>query len=328
MGARERLIVPLMDRVDAERNRGPDPKSPDSQPPTQDSPLIVIFNKRAMAARALRHSGMDEALRERKLPHEIIDTGTAEESRLAALEAAQAGHVVVAAGGDGTARHVADGVMSAGNPEAAMGHIPLGTGNDLARALGRLGHGLERAIDALQEGRVIRIDVGQVNGHEYFLNVLGIGFDAEVARRQSSRKVKIPSYFPDSVGAIFSYKPCEYRMSWPGGERVGAALMTTAMNGVFEGGGVRLAPGASLEDGRLDLYWIHPISLWKFARYVWAVRWGTHQHLPMLNYWQTDRFTVETDARLQYHLDGEYREMPGGGALEVVLHHRGLRIVV
>jgi diacylglycerol kinase (ATP) len=317
-----------MDRVDAEWTRRPDPESPDTQPPTQDSPLIVIFNKRAMAARALRHSGMDEALRERKLPHEIIDTATPEESRLTALEAAKAGHVVVAAGGDGTARHVADGVMSSENPKAAMGHIPLGTGNDLARALGRVGHGLERAIDALQEGRVIRIDIGQVNGHEYFLNVLGVGFDAEVARRQSSRKVKIPSYFPDSVGAILSYRPREYRVSWPGGERVGSALMTAAMNGIFEGGGVRLAPKASLEDGLLEMYWIQPISLWKFARYVWAVRWGTHQNLRMLQYWQTDRLNVESDGLLQYHLDGEYREMPKGGSLDVVLHHRGLRIVV
>jgi len=292
-----------------------------------DRPFVVIFNKRALAARALRRSGMEEALRERELPYEVIDTGTPEEARIAAEEAARAGCVVVAAGGDGTARDVVNGVLAADDPDAIMGHVPLGTGNDLARALGRVGHGLERALDALVERRTVPIDVGQVNG-EYFLNVIGIGFDAEVARRQADRKIKIPSYFPDAIVAAFGYQPREYRVRWPDGERVGRALLVTGMNGIYEGGGVKLAPHASLEDGLLDFYWIDPISKWQFARYVWAVRWGTHGRLSVVKYWRAERLTVECDSRLQYHLDGEYREMVSGGSLEIVVHARRLQMIV
>jgi len=296
--------------------------------PSHDEPLVVIFNKRALAALALRRSGMDEALRERGLPHVIIDAASAEESWRAAEDAARAGRIVVAAGGDGTARDVANGVLAAANPEAVMALVPLGTGNDLARSLGRIGHGLDRALDALEEGRVIRIDVGQVNGGEYFVNSLGIGFDAEVVRRRTRHRIKAPSYFPGVVSLIFSYQPQRYRVRWSDGEREGPATLVAAMNGVCEGGGVRLAPNARLEDGLLELYWIDPINLWKFARYVWAVRRGTHDGLPIVHYSRTESLTVESDAPIGYHIDGEWRQAGLGTALEVVVHRQRLPMLV
>jgi diacylglycerol kinase (ATP) len=290
--------------------------------------FVVIFNKRALAARALRHSGLAQALDERKLDYEIADTETREQARAVSRQAAEAGRIAVAAGGDGTAFDVANGILGSSNPGAVMGHVPLGTGNDLSLSMGRLSDGIERALDALAEGRAIPIDVGQVNGGEYFLNVLGVGFDAEVARRQSGRKIKLPSYFPDVVRTIFRYEPKKYSVRWPDGLKQGRALMATAMNGIYEGGGVKLAPHASLEDGLLDVYWIDPISLWQFARYVWAVRRGRHERLPLVTYLKTDRFTLWSDSPIQYHLDGEYRELAGGSSLEVALHRQALRMIV
>ncbi len=301
--------------------------SSDVRTTEKDVPFVVIFNKRALAARALRRSGMEEALRERGLPYEIVDSTTSEEARCAAEDAAKQGLIAVAAGGDGTVRDVVSGVIDSGKPDAVMGHVPLGTGNDLARCLGRVGHGIDRALDALLDRRSIPIDAGQANG-EYFLNVLGIGFDAEVARRQQDRKYKFPSYFPDVIRAFHSYRPETYHAQWEGGEHSGPALMIAAMNGIFEGGGVKLAPHASLEDGLLDYYWIDPISRLQFARYIWAVRWGTHGKLPMVRYWTSNRVTVSSDSRMQYHLDGEYREMSAGGELVIVLHAGRVNIIV
>jgi diacylglycerol kinase (ATP) len=302
-------------------------ESPTRRPSRQD-PLVVIFNRRALAALALRHSGMDEALRERGLPHEIIDTGSARESWEAAEEAARAGRIVVAAGGDGTARDVANGVLASGNPRAVMGLIPLGTGNDLSRSLGRIAHGLDRALDALTEGRVVRIDVGQVNDGEHFVNALGIGFDAEVVRRRARHRFKAPSYFPGAVRLVFGYRARRYRVHWDGGEREGPATLVAAMNGAYEGGGVHLAPEASLEDGLLELYWIDPINPWQFARYVWAVRWGTHNGLPMVHHSRSDWLTVESDAAIGYHVDGEWRELRAGTPLRLAVHRQRLPMLV
>ncbi len=299
-----------------------------SVPPSHDEPIVVIFNKRALGARALRHSGMGEALRERGLAYEIIDSVSPEDSREQAAKAARAGRVVVAAGGDGTALDVANGVLAAAHPEAAMAHVPLGTGNDLARSLGRVGHGLERALDALVEKRVIGVDVGRINDGEYYVNALGVGFDAEVVRRRRLQRFNLPSYFPDAIRTIFDYKPQTYRVDWATGAWEGRALMLAVMNGIFEGGGVRLAPHAEMEDGLFELYWIDPISLPKFARYIWAIRWGRHGKLPMVRYARAERLTVDSEAPIRYHLDGEYRELPAGTTLEIVAHRQLLRMVV
>jgi len=293
--------------------------------PQPTEPLVVIFNSRALAARALRRAGLEEALRDRNIRYELHDTGSADGSQARAEQAARAGRIVVAAGGDGTMKDVLNGVLAAERRDAVLGHIPLGTGNDIARALGRIADGFEKALDALQQMRLQEVDVGQVEDGEYFVNALGVGFDAEVARRAA--RLRIASYFPAVVGTIVAYRPQEYRVSWPDGDRHGHGLMVTAMNGSYEGGGFRLAPGASLQDGLLDVYWIDPISIWDFTRYVWAVRWGTHERLSVVHKWRTKRMTVESEGRLQYHVDGEYRERPAGSRLEIRLHPRRLRVI-
>lgn len=294
--------------------------------PEPAEPLVVVFNRRALAARALRKSGLEEALSDRGLSHEVQDTRSAEESYAVAEAAARAGRVVVAAGGDGTVKDVLNGIMAAGRPDAIMGHIPLGTGNDVGRSLGRVGESFEKALDALQEMKVRHIDVGRVDDGEYFINAIGLGFDGEVARRAA--RMGLPSYFPAVLRTIVGYDPQSYRITWPDGGWQGRALMVTAMNGSYEGGGFRLAPGARLQDGLLDVYWIDPISLWQFTRYVWAVRWGTHERLPMVHMWRLPRLSVECDGPLQYHVDGEYRERPPGARLEIELQPRRLRLII
>jgi YegS/Rv2252/BmrU family lipid kinase len=296
--------------------------------PGQEEKLVVIFNKRALGARALRRTGLEQALRERDLTYHIVETGSPTESQAAAKRAAASGYLVVAAGGDGTAREVASGVLDSGRDEAVLAHLPLGTGNDFARALGRIGWGLEQALDAIVEMNVRNIDVMRVNGREYCLNALGIGFDAEVVRRRLDQNVPLPSYFPDAVRTMFKYEPQGYHLTWTDGELVGDALMIAAMNGNCEGGGVRLAPEANVEDGLLEIYWIKPISFWQFARYVWAVRWGRHGRLSMVRHWKTDRLKVQSETCLKFHLDGEYREMAGGGTLDIEVLHNRLRMIV
>lgn len=293
--------------------------------PSPAEPFVVIFNRQALAARALRRSGLEEAFRDRDLPYEVHDTRSADESRSVAEAAARAGRVVVAAGGDGTVKDVLNGVLDSGRLDAVMGHIPLGTGNDIARALGRVGEGFEQALDALEEMNVRPLDVGRVNDGEYFMNAVGIGFDAEVARR--ANHLRVAGYFPAVVRTILTYEPQAYRLRWPGGEREGLALMVTGMNGIYEGGGFRLAPHAELQDGLLDVYWIDPISLWQFTRYVWAVRWGTHDRLQMVHKLDLPRLSVESEGRLQYHVDGEYREREAGSRLEIEVHSRRLRFI-
>ncbi len=126
---------------------------------------------------------------------------------------------------------------------------------------------------------------------------------------------------------MLTYRPQTYRVTWPDGAREGRALMLAAMNGRCEGGGFRIAPEARLNDGLLDCYWIDPISFWQFIRYVWSVRRGTHIGLPMVHRWRADWLRIESETRLQYQIDGEYRELLPGLPLEIEVHRRRLRMI-
>ncbi len=295
--------------------------------PRNRTPLGIIFNPRAFGSRALRRSGLEEGLREHRLAFEIIEANGSDAAKEAAAKVAREGAVAVAAGGDGTAQAVANGLLGSGVPDPIMGLLPLGVGNDLARSLGRLSQGLKPALEALAGNRISRIDVGRVNGSEFFLNALGVGFDAEVVRRRSLQRIRLPDYLPTVLSTILRYKPQFYRLRWPGGLFDGQTLMLTAMNGTWEGGGFKLAPKANLQDGLLDFIRIDPIGRWDFARYLMAVRWGMHSRTSKMQQWQADQLTVESDTQMQYHVDGEYREAEVGESLTIEVERQRLQLI-
>ena len=291
------------------------------------STFVVIFNPRAARARAIGRRGIERVLRDCGLEFELVETATDEQAREVARQAADAGFVVVSAGGDGSAHAVVNGVLGSRNADATAGFLPLGTGNDFARLLGRDDPSLHAAAEALARKQLCWVDVGQVNGDEFFLNGLGVGFDAEVVRRRLRQRWRTRSYLPTVARTILSYRPAAYCLSWPEGEVEGPALMVAAMNGPSEGGGFRLAPGARAASGVVDVCWIDPIGLVQFLRYVGAVRRGSHTELSIFRSWPAKRMKVESDSALQYHVDGEYRELAPGGRLEIVVHHRRLQVI-
>ena len=291
-------------------------------------PPLIIFNPRSGGGSKLGRDGLIRALQKAAIEHELVVPDEAAAVKWVARDAAWEGRPVVAAGGDGTIHHVANGVLEASREDAAMGVIPLGTGNDFARAMGRVGESVTEALRALAEPRATReIDVGRVNGDEWFVNGLGIGFDAEVVRRLKRSPTGPLGYFPTIARTLLSYQPRLYRVSWAAGEFESPGLMLAAMNGQGEGGGFRLAPDALLDDGQLDVCWIDPIGYLDFVRYVLAVRRGTHVGLPMVMAFRVAGLRVESESPLFYHLDGEYRELNEGESLEIELVPKRLRMI-
>ena len=291
------------------------------------SAFLVILNPRAGGVRRLGRPRLERTLNASGHSCELVEPASIEETAERARRGAVEGRVVVAAGGDGTIHIVANGVLSADRKDAVMGVLPLGSGNDFASSLGRPGDGIAAAITALREAKATPIDVGRVNGGEFFVNGLGIGFDAEVVRRREGRRAGVLGYFPTVASSIRSYAPRAYRIGWDSGHLEATALMLAVMNGAGEGGGFRLTPDARLDDGAFDICWIDPISLWQFARYVLAVRRGTHAALPMVKMWKAASLSVESDEPLSYHLDGEYRQLAAGTALHVELFPKRLNVI-
>jgi diacylglycerol kinase (ATP) len=179
--------------------------------------------------------------------------GHAHELSLAA--AASGADLVIGWGGDGTINEVARALVQhgdAGVPTAALGIIPGGSGNGLARELGipfDPAQAIERAVRA--KARVI--DAGQLGGHLFF-NVAGIGLDAHVAALVTTR-VHHRGLFPylkASAGDLLRYRPVEYSISVDGRTTQTSALVLAFANSQQWGFGARIAPGADLGDGLLD----------------------------------------------------------------------------
>jgi diacylglycerol kinase (ATP) len=213
----------------------------------------AILNPRAgVAARAAL-----EAMRRAPAEWEGIDlhlTQAPGDARRLAGEAAERGFdIVLAVGGDGTANEAAAGLLGSAT---ALGIVPAGSGNGLARVLG-IPLRPAAAMRALQTGIVRRIDVGLANGRP-FLNVAGAGFDALVGAafhewgRAGGRR-GLFNYFRVALPRAFNYRARTWTLE-AGSERfAGAAFIVAFVNGRQYGGAAVIAPGSRLDDGLLEI---------------------------------------------------------------------------
>lgn len=185
---------------------------------------------------------------------EITVTQHSGHARELAREAAERGDAkLLAVGGDGTANEVAWGLLGS---ETALGLVPAGSGNGLARGIG-LPADPRRALLALEHAVVRRIDVGFANDRP-FLNVAGIGFDAAVGaafheRSQAGARRGLLGYVWAGLALAFQHRVEPLTIEGTLSSLPSRALLLTVANGPQYGGGATIAPGARLDDGRLDV---------------------------------------------------------------------------
>jgi len=178
---------------------------------------------------------------------------------LAHIAGKEGAELIVAVGGDGTLREVVNGIDF---DRHIFGVIPAGTGNGFRRSLLIPGD-VETALLNMARWKPRRIDVGVVNG-DYFLNVVGVGFDAAVEKMASGKYQNLRGYF--SYLAAFleeltSFQPFESTVGYNGSQlhREDTMLIAVA-NGSYYGGRMCIAPRAVIDDGLLDLCLVGSIN--------------------------------------------------------------------
>ena len=217
-----------------------------------------------------------------------------------------------AAGGDGTAGEVVNGIMSLpSRDKVSMGIIPVGTGNDFVRNFSDKESFLD--IGAQIDSRPFAVDVLKCNDI-YALNMINIGFDCEVVCKMSElrRKPYIPSKLAYVAGLIITLvrKP-GVRMSFSvdGGESVEKyLLLSTFANGCFCGGGFHSNPNATLTCGKLDYMFINDISRMKFLTLVGSYKKGTHiceKTAKIIDNGHSDTCKIVFDKKTNVSIDGE-----------------------
>ena len=230
-----------------------------------------------------------------------------------AKQAAEDGYdLVIAAGGDGTAHEVVNGLMlveSAKRPR--MGTIPLGSGNDFAHGIG-MKDSPHEALRQIFTGNPKMIDIGVVEddrGRKEFIdNTIGIGFDATVTIR--SHKLPVVRGFLMYLTAviqtiILNHDAAHLKIQTGDETWEDDSLMFVMCNGPREGGGFMVAPEAVPDDGVFHYACIRKVSRAMMFRLVPEVMNGTHGKFKQVRMGQFQKCELEADRPLYIHIDGE-----------------------
>ena len=182
---------------------------------------------------------------------------------LAEAEARAGRALVLTFGGDGTVSEAVRGILASGST-CELGVIPHGTGGDFVRSL-RIPARLADAARALRSGATKRIDVGRVRfadgSTRFFVNAASFGLSAEVARRVNASSKSKLSYAEQLVKAAFDFDFPRVELETELGAAERLSITTVSIhNGRFFGGGMEMAPGAELSDGKLQVVVVRKMS--------------------------------------------------------------------
>jgi len=258
-----------------------------------------------------------------------LTAGPGDATRLA-REAAAGTPRVIAVGGDGTVHEVANGLLTRGaGAVPSLGVVPVGTGNDFAKMTGTARLAPGAAVRALATGSTRRFDVGQVWG-EYFVNSIGVGLDADVARRVNQYKhwPGAAGYVVAALQAIIHRQALRLQVEVDT-ERWSAPTTVLEIGiGPCAGGVFYLVPDARPDDGLLDVCAVGPFGLRFLLTRAPLVLRGRHTKLSEVRMARGARVRVTSaDGPLTAHLDGELRS-PGADTLEATLHPAALPVLV
>lgn len=203
-------------------------------------------------------------------------------------------NIIYSVGGDGTLNEVLNGIVGTKN---LLGVIPAGSGNDFYKTLSK--------ID--EEYPVI--DIGKVNDR-YFINIISIGIDAEVANNVSlMKKRKVPTnqiYNASLIYTFFKYKYKDIELSIDEKEqKKGKCTILTICNGQVYGGGYKIAPSAKLTDGYFDVYYVEKVNKPQLLSLINMLKQGIREKHNKVHKSQATKIKFKCDKELVCNIDGE-----------------------
>lgn len=211
---------------------------------------------------------------------------------------------LVVAGGDGTINEVVNGLPT--DREVTLGILPVGTMNVFASELGLPLEDLPAAWQIITEGSRRLIDLPRIND-QHFVQLAGVGLDAEVVRQtspESKRTLGPFSYLLTLVKVAAERSPAVEVLPVDGPPRTGCFVLVG--NGRFYGGPFVLFPEARMDDGLLDILVFQNQGHWDLIRYVQAIAFGNHTDLPDVEYFQTRSLKLRSPNPVSVEIDGEW----------------------
>lgn len=265
---------------------------------------------------------VDAFLKESGSNYEIIESNDIPHAQNAALLAADRGETIFVLGGDGSFRVIAKVLQYT---PAVVAMVPCGRGNDFARML-NVPLNPVAACAALINGTVKTVDMAAVN-NEPFINVCSLGFDS-VANEYANKLSFIQGravYVYSGLIAVLRSKPVLYHLEIDGVaiEHIGHTV--SFANAKYYGGGMKIAPNASITDGYLDVILVGNLKKSRLLYNMPKIFKGTHIFEPGIQIVRAKKVRINTDAKLTFFADGDAVAEPPG-IIEV--HPKALHVLV
>jgi diacylglycerol kinase (ATP) len=255
----------------------------------------------------------------------------AECAQIAQEEATHGRQRIFVLGGDGTFQVLLNAL--AGNHQVSIGVLPAGGGNDLASALGLPLHAVRAAEAILLHGKVSYLDVARVrtaDGVErLYMGGGGVGLDAAAAQFASGVYRKIPGrsrYLLSAVRALWSFHPLNVCVHTGNSEErliECKALVLGVLNSPSYGAGLRLAPEASLQDGKLDLVVVEDLSPFEIGKVLSSLAISGKIHTRRMQRYSIRQARIEMEFPSWFHADGE---IIGQTPVEVTVVPKAMRV--
>lgn len=266
---------------------------------------------------------IDKKLNKEKYLHEIIYTeyaGHAEE--IAAQKAKENAYAVVAIGGDGTINEIARSLV---HTQTALGIIPCGSGNGLARHL-RISMEVKKALDIINDGWMDVIDYGKINNVPFFCTC-GIGFDAFVSLKFAKAGRRGPlTYLEKTLSESLKYQPETYELEMEGGTQKHKAFLIACGNASQYGNNAYITPHATLTDGLLDVTILEPFTVLDIPSLAFQLFNKTLDQNTRIKTFRCQTLRIRRTKPGVVHFDGD--PMMTGEEIEIHIIQKGLQVFV
>ena len=226
---------------------------------------------------------------------------------------------VIAVGGDGTLNAVVNKVV---DKNIAVGLLPYGTGNDFAFSA-KLPTDMDEALNFIKKRKVKTIDLGKITTNKYttyFINTMGIGFDALVAYKTNNLKFFSGNikYYLSLITAIFTYKSYRLNIEIESEKINKKCFLITVGNGKRSGGAFILTPDAIIDDSIFQLCIVDDISMIKFFTAVPKTLKGLHGKFKFIKFQNAKQIKIESDSEICLHFDGETLSKINNALIEIL----------
>jgi YegS/Rv2252/BmrU family lipid kinase len=268
-----------------------------------DRDVCLIVNPSAGAGRAAKLLPAVEArLRGLGIRFRVEPTTSMDHARELARGARDAGEVAAAMGGDGLTGAVAGELR---DEAGVLAVLPGGRGNDFARKLG-IPKDPAEACEVLAAGSERRIDLAEVGGRTY-LGIASAGLDSDVQDIANGTRLPLgpPVYLYGTLRALATWRPARWDVSVDGTPLSFTGYSVAVANSGVFGGGMNLAPDASLDDGRLDVVLLEHAPRRTYLRCLPKVFKGTHVHEPYVRILRATEVTFAADRPFTAYADGD-----------------------